>query len=99
MAIVGVDGNNAPRLIDGIPARLWMGIQARAYTYFRREPFNPEFGLGLVDGIGSPNLTTAEWLRRLRESFGELEGYEHISLGVVRGAGVIELRVGIERDD
>ena len=40
--IVGLNGNNSPDLIDNIPARLWMGIQARTFTAYRREPGDPD---------------------------------------------------------
>ena len=74
MAIVGLDGNNASEAIEGIDPRLWMGLQARAYTYRRREPFNPDFGLGLVDGLAGELVSQAEWSRRIEASFRQLEG-------------------------
>ena len=69
MTVVGLDGNNAPPRIDGIESRLYMGIQARAHTYLRRELDNPDLGLGLADGLSSRSVPEAEWRRRVERSF------------------------------
>ena len=96
MAIVGLNGNNAPDAIDGIDPRLWMGIQARAYTYHRREPFNPAFGLGLVDGLASERVSQAEWSRRIVDSFDQLEGATLRSQRVTIAGSRVRLEVQID---
>lgn len=95
MAIVGLDGNNAPEVIEGVDPRLWMGIQARAYTYRGREPFNPDFGLGLVDGLAGDVVSQAEWGRRLEASFAGLEGAELRDYRVVVAGGRVLLETEI----
>ena len=40
MAIIGPDGNDAPTLTDGVPTRVWLAVQGRAFTYWEREPGN-----------------------------------------------------------
>lgn len=96
MAIVGLDGNNAPPTIDGVDARLWMGIQARAFTYYRREPFNPTFALGLVDGLKGNAVSRAEWARRIEASFAQLEGATIEGYRVVVEGGKVSLEVMID---
>lgn len=97
MAIAGLDGNNAPELIEGIPARLWMGIQARAYTGRFAEPNRPDFGLGLIDGLTPRILPAHIWRSRLQASFADLEGWEDYDFNVVAVGNRVELRVSIRR--
>lgn len=94
--IVGLDGNNAPREIEGIDPRLWMGIQARAYTYAGREPFNPDFGLGLVDALAFPNPGQSIWRERMIRSFASLEGFTFRDGTVNVVGGRAEIQVEIE---
>ena len=93
--IVGTDGNNAPERIEGIDPRLYFGIVARAYTYRGREPFNPDFGLGLVDALAGDTITRAEWGRRLEASFGQLEGanLESYRIRIEGGQVVLETEI------
>lgn len=74
MTALGTDGNDAPALMEEIPFATWAGIQGRAFTWYQREPFRPDFGLGLVDGLRTPRLTDDEWERRLEASFADLSG-------------------------
>ena len=94
-SIVGADGNNAPATIEGIPARLYYGILGRSYTYVGREPFNPDFGLGLVDGISNPSLPRAVWVSRVRRSFRGLEGAELDSFQIRAIGNVVHIDLEI----
>lgn len=75
MGIVGLDGNDAPELEQGIPSRLWYGINARAFTYRNREPGDPDYGLGLPEALHTRPIAAQEWLARLQRSFATLDGY------------------------
>ena len=96
MAITGLDGNNAPEFTEGIPSRLWLGLQARAYTYASREMDNPTFGLGIVDGLSNQQLPTVVWENRVRDSFAGLEGADLNDLQVRVVDGRIELVLDID---
>lgn len=98
MVAVGADGNNAPEFIEEIPADLWYGIQARAWTYRGGEPFRPDFGIGLIDGIATPNIPARVWRDRLQKSFGSLVEYEGYNFNVRVDGSTIRLEVSI-RDD
>ena len=87
MTLLGFDGNDAPATVDGVPFLTWTGIQGRAFTWYRREPFRPDFGLGLVDGLKSPLLTEDEWDSRLRASFADLSGGDAYEFEVDTGRG------------
>ena len=95
MAIVGLDGNDAPLTIEEAPARLWMAIQARAYTYRGREPNRPNFGLGLVDGLINVELPQEVWDRRVRESFADLEDWDAYDFEIRVAGGSVSLVVNI----
>ena len=87
--VVGPDGNNLPDYTnDGVPSKFSLEVDSRIYTYAGREPFNPDYGLGLVDALQFPNPGIAGWRRRLQRSFQQLEalGYEY-EMGDVRYAG------------
>ena len=75
-----------------------MAIQGRAYTYYRREPDDPDFGLGLPDGLASPTLSATEWQRRLDTSFANVVGYEAMNISVAVNAGNVRLNVDFEKD-
>ena len=94
--IVGLDGNNAPPLTEGIPSRLWFGLQSRALTYAGREMDNPTFGLGIVDGLSNPSLPTVVWENRVRDSFAALEGADLNDLQVRVAGGRVELVLDID---
>ena len=85
--LLGIDGNNAPAKVEGVDFITWVGIQGRAFTWYRREPFRPAFGLGLVDGLKSPTLTQDEWRSRLRASFADLSGGDAYEFAVDTGGG------------
>ena len=74
MTLLGANGNDAPAQAEGVDYITWLGIQGRAFTWYRREPFRPDFGLGLVDGLKAPSPTQDEWDSRLRASFADLSG-------------------------
>ena len=95
MAIVGLNGNNAPETIEGIPARLWLGIQARSHTAYRREIDQPDFALGLVDALKGIALTEPEWRQRVERSFSSLEGYEYLQARVRVSGDSVALEVEI----
>lgn len=72
MAITGPDGMNAPELRgDGVSSADWQELNARFFTAHRREPFMPDFGIGMSQALGNPALSRIEVLRRIRSS---LEG-------------------------
>lgn len=96
MAIVGIDGNDAPPTIEGIDARLWMGIQARAYTYLGRELDNPNLGLGLVDGPGTRSVPETEWRRRVERSFANWM-VEPRDVEIVYTGNQVQVRVEVEQ--
>ena len=96
MAIVGESGNNASEFIEGVPARLYFGLVARAYTYSGREMDNPTFGLGIVDGLSNQQLPTVVWENRVRDSFAGLEGADLNDLQVRVVDGRIELVLDID---
>ena len=92
MTLLGIDGNNAPAQAEGVDFLTWAGIQGRAFTWHRREPFRPDFGLGLVDGLRTPGVTRDEWSRRLRASFADLSGGEAFEFEVdIRGGQQVRL--------
>lgn len=97
MAIIGIDGNDAPELIEGIPAHIWMGIQARAYTARFAEPNRPDFGLGLIDGLTPQILPRHVWQDRINKSFVGLDGWEQYELDVVAVGNKVELVVRLRR--
>lgn len=69
MAITGPDGHNAPELRpDGTHWTDWQEINARAFTAHGREPFLPDFGIGIEDSLGNPSLSAAEIRNRLAAS-------------------------------
>ena len=87
MTRLGIDGNDAPAKMEDIDFITWVGIQGRAFTWYRREPFRPTFGLGLVDGLKSPSLTAGEWESRLEASFTDLSGGDAYEFEVQTGGG------------
>ena len=81
MAIVGPDGNDMPRVMaDGVTSADWVAINARVYTAYQREAFDPTFGLGLAHGLGNPTIPLNLLRERLRASFGET----HLDIGAIR---------------
>ena len=94
--ITGLDGNNAPPLIDNIPARLWMGIQARTFTAYRREPGDLTFGLGLANSFDLERVSQPVLRRRLAQSFATLEGAEATRYAIEVGGGLLDVTVDIE---
>ena len=81
MAITGPDGMNAPETRpDGVNSADWQELNARAFTLYRREPFMPDFGIGLAGALGNPALSPAEIQRRfvasLENSYLGLTGVE-----------------------
>ena len=93
--IVGLDGNDAPITIEGVPARLWLGITARALTYQGREPGDLAFGIGIVEALAAPRVDRAVWRRRLEASFSSLEGAEAVRFAVVSRGTELDLQVDI----
>lgn len=97
--ITGLDGNNAPVLIDNIPARLWLGIQARTFTAYRREPGDLTFGLGLANSFDLERISQPVLRRRLAQSFATLEGAEATRFAIDVAAGFLDVTVDIETPD
>ena len=97
--ITGLDGNNAPVLIDNIPARLWLGIQARVFTAYRREPGDLTFGLGLANSFDLEMVSHPVLRRRLAQSFATLDGAEATRYAIEVGAGLLDVTVDIETPD
>lgn len=95
MAIIGADGNNAPEFIKGVPASIYYQIQARAYTFVNREPFSPDFGLGLVDGLSNQGLPRRVWVERLNKSLIDLGNYEVTDIQVRTVAGTVRLDIEV----
>ena len=95
MTVVGLNGNNAPPRIEGIDARLYMGLQARAFTYEDRELDNPDLGLGLADGLSSRSVPEAEWRRRVERSFRNWMVRPR-DVDIVYSGNSVELQVEIE---
>lgn len=96
MADVGLDGNNAPAQMEGVDFEIWMGIQARVFTHYRREPFRPEYSIGLSGELMGPSLNQAELRRRVRTSFGSLEGFNSDDLEAVIAGSRMEIRVRVD---
>ena len=90
MAIVGRDGNNAPERIEGLPAYIWLGVQARAQMGYGRQVDDPDFGLGLIDGLRGNEVSRSEWRRRLERSFAP---YPEVQASVRVGGGSVSLEV------
>ena len=95
MATVGLNGNDAPETIEGIPAHLWFSIQARSHTAHRREIDSPDFGLGLADGLRGIAITEPEWRDRVERSFGLLQESEFVNASVRVAGGRVSLNVEI----
>ena len=69
MAIVGPDGMNAPELRpDGVNSADWQEINASVFTEQGREPFLPDFGIGLSAALGNQGLSASEIRARLTAS-------------------------------
>ena len=98
MAIIGPDGNDAPALTDGVPTRVWLAVQGRALTYWEREPFDREYGLGLVDGLRNPGPSLEGWQTRMRDSFALLDGYDAFAFEVALRGTALTLGVELRPD-
>ena len=94
--IVGLNGNNAPPLIDNIPARLWLGIQARVFTAYRREPGDLTFGLGLANSFDVERVSQPVLRRRVQQSFATLDGAEARRYVIDVAGGLLDVTVDIE---
>ena len=95
MTQIGLDGNDAPATMEGIAFDTWLGIQGRAYTWLRREPYRPDYALGLVDGLRDPAPPSDEWRRRLQASFADLSGGDAFDFEVAVAGETARLQVSI----
>ena len=69
MAITGPDGMNQPELRDdGVHSADWQELNARMFTLYRREPFMPDFAIGIAGALGNPSLSRIELQRRITAS-------------------------------
>lgn len=67
--VTGPDGMNAPfTRADGVSSADWQELNARIFTEYRREPFMPDFAIGLKDALGNPSLSPIEIRRRITAS-------------------------------
>ena len=82
MTQIGLDGNDAPAMMEGIPFDTWLGVQGRAYTWWRREPYRPNYALGLVDALRRNAPAAHEWERRVKASFADISGAEQFDFSV-----------------
>jgi len=98
MTQIGLGGYDAPTTMDGVPYETWEGIQARAGTWRHREPYRPDFGLGLDDGLRNPAPTAAQWRGRIRSSFASMSGVDLERTTVVIAADTVRLRVELSED-
>ena len=81
MAVTGPDGMNAPALRDdGVSSADWQELNARMFTLHGREPFMPDFAIGLAQALGNPALSPIDLQRRisasLEDSYLEAAGVE-----------------------
>ena len=81
MAITGPDGMNAPAtMADGVSSADWQELNARFFTEYRREPFMPDFAIGMSQALGNPALSPIDLQRRisasLEDSYLEAAGVE-----------------------
>lgn len=90
MAIVGIDGNDAPERYGDLPAYIWLGVQARARMAYGRQVDDPDYGLGLIDGLRGNEVSRSEWRRRLERSFA---AYPGLQVSVLVAGGSVDLRV------
>ena len=108
MANIGLDGNDAPLTLSrtaetpqvgipgSVPYLVYIGTLGRGYTWYGREPFNPDYALGLVDAL-SKKPPVDVWRERIRASFrgftaAEFEDYRASVLG-----SLVELGVDVRR--
>ena len=82
MTQIGLDGNDAPATMAEFPFETWLGVQGRAYTWYRREPYRPDYALGLVDALRNPAPPAHEWERRVAASFADISGAEQFDFSV-----------------
>ena len=72
MAITGPDGMNAPGTRDdGVSSADWQELNARIFTDYRREPFMPDFAIGMSEALGNPSLSQIEIRRRITASLAD----------------------------
>ena len=95
MTQIGLDGNDAPAAMEGIPFDTWLGVQGRAYTWRRREPYQPDYALGLADALRRNAPTPDEWRRRLDASFADISGADAFAFDVDTAGNNVRLVVSL----
>ena len=93
--LIGLDGRDAPATMEGIAFATWLGIQARAFTWLGREPYRPDYAIGLVDAIRNPAPTADEWERRVRASFADISGADLFDFRVNARGNLARLEVSL----
>ena len=69
MAITGPEGMNLPAIMDdGVSSSDWQELNSRFFTEHRREPFMPNFAIGISQALGNPTLSRIELQRRITVS-------------------------------
>ena len=69
MAITGPEGMNLPDTRDdGVSSADWQELNARFFTEYRREPFLPDFAIGISQALGRQTLSRIELQRRITAS-------------------------------
>lgn len=96
MAVVGTDGNDLPELRpDGVNGLDWANIAARIYTDHGREPYRPEFGIGVAQAHGNPIFSPEVIQQRFRDSLDGLY-LSARSIGVTAAGGVYRIDLDLE---
>ena len=79
MALVGTDGNDLPDVMsNGVTSYDFISLNGRIFTEYQREPFLPNFGVGLVHLYRAPALSVGEIQTRLQTSFAGDPGYVNV---------------------
>ena len=100
MAITGPDGMNAPELRDdGVSSADWQELNARMFTLYRREPFQPDFAIGISGALGNPSLSRIELHRRITASLADSYLNPTNVEVTIRGTNyLIETELGVPAD-
>ena len=101
MAIdVGLDGNDAPAQVGGLPWRVWLGVEARLKTLQGRQIMRPGYGLDLSARIGR-NLDGPDYRDVRRRVEAALDGLlqDEPSINVRTALNSILVGVTVGNDD
>ena len=100
VALIGPDGNDMPdvRIADGVTSYDFVSINGRVFTEFQREPFDLNFGVGLVQVLQSPTLTPETIQGRLTNSLSGDPGYaeiDELEVALANRIFIIDLRLRV----